>query len=57
VDVGVVLLVVADEGVDDLFGLLGRGRAVEVDERFAVHALLQDREVGANALGQHGASS
>ena len=48
-DVGVVVLVVAAQGVDDRARLLRGGRVVEVDQRLAVDLLLQDREVVADA--------
>ena len=45
VDVGVVVLVVVDERVDDLARLLGRRGVVQVDQRAAVHLALEDGEV------------
>ena len=45
VDVGVVLRVEARDRVDDRLRLLRGRRVVEIDERLAVHLLLQDREV------------
>ncbi len=50
VDVGVVLRVVADEGIDHGLRLLAGGRAVEIHERLAVDFLVQDREVLADTL-------
>ncbi len=49
VDVGVVALVVVDEGVDHGAGFLGSGAVVEIDEGLAVDLLVQDREIGAGA--------
>ena len=50
VDVGVARLVKARDGVDDGARLLGRGGVVEVDERLAVHAGGEDREIAADPL-------
>src|SRR5437867_9098941 len=44
---GVVVLVIADEGVDDLARFLAGGGVVEIDQRVAVDLLIQDREVAA----------
>ena len=55
VDVGVEGGVVAGERVDHGLRLLRRSRVVEIDERPPVHLLLQDGEVGADALHvEHG---
>ena len=48
-DVGVVVAVVVLQGVEHGLRLLRGGRVVEVDERFAVDLLTQDREVLADA--------
>ncbi len=45
VDVRVVLAVVAVHRLDDGAGLRASGRRVQVDQLFAVGALLEDREV------------
>ena len=45
VDVGVLLGVIALEGLDDDRGLLGGGRVIEVGQRTAAHGTSQDREV------------
>ena len=47
VDIGVVVLVVAADGIEDGARLLRGGGVVEVDERMAVDLLIEDREVGA----------
>ena len=49
VDVGVVVLVVAHEGVDDLARFLAGGRVVEVDQPMPVDFLIEDWEVGAES--------
>jgi hypothetical protein len=51
VDIGVVLLVVIGNGLDDLFRLLRGGGVVEVDEGVAVYFSFQDWEVSANFVG------
>ena len=43
--VGVGGLVVVGHGVDHGLGLLGRVAGVQIDQRFAVDLLLEDREV------------
>src|SRR6185436_4484536 len=50
VDVGVRVLLVAIDRVDDLLRALGRGGAVEVHELVPMHLARQDREVSADAL-------
>ena len=54
VDVGVVPLVEAGDGVDDGARLLRGGGAVEVDQRLAVDLLVERREVGAPGGGVEG---
>ena len=48
VDVAVVTLVIVDQGVDDAARFLRGGAVVKVDERLAVHLLVQDGEIGAD---------
>jgi len=48
VDVGVFSFVEADEALNDRLRLLRRRRVVEVNQRFTVHLLMEDREVFAN---------
>ncbi len=50
VDVRVGRRVVVGRGVDDRLRLLGRVRIVQVHERVPVHLLVQDREIGADAV-------
>ena len=50
VDVGVVVLVVVDQGIDDLVRLLGGRCVIEIDQRLAVDLSLQDRKVLANGF-------
>src|SRR5688572_13074150 len=49
-DVGVVVLVVMNERIDDRARFLGSGRVVEINQRMAMHLLVQDRKVGSNFL-------
>jgi hypothetical protein len=49
-DVGVLVLVVVNDSVDDGARLLRRGAVVEVNEGLAVNGRGEDREVGADAL-------
>jgi hypothetical protein len=49
-DVRVFLFEIGAAAVDDDLRNLRRGGIVEIDERFAVDCLLQDRKVRANAL-------
>jgi hypothetical protein len=51
VHVGVVARVHVRDGVDHGLGLLGAGRAVQADQRPAVHRLGQDGEVLARSFG------
>ena len=44
-DVGVLFRETADHGVDDRLRFLGGRGIVEIHQRFAVHAFLQDGEV------------
>ena len=48
--VGVFVRVVACDPVDHRLRLLRRGRVVEIDERLAMHRMMQDREVLADGL-------
>src|SRR5438876_489872 len=50
VGVSVVVPVEVDDRIDHLLGSLRGVRAVEIDERLAVHGPLEDREVGPNPL-------
>lgn len=52
VHIGVVLPVVVVQGLQDSFRLLGCGSVVQIDERLPVHLLVEDGEVGADALSQ-----
>ena len=52
VDVGVVVREVFALSLDDGQGLLGTGGIVEVDQRLAVDAPVEDRKVASNAFGQ-----
>ena len=47
-NVGVFGLVEADDAVDHGARLLGGGGVVEVDQRLAVHLVVQDREIVVN---------
>ena len=49
-DVGVVVLVVALDGLENLTRFLRGGAVVEVDERVPVDLLIQDREIFAQLL-------
>ena len=53
-DVGVVFFVIVADRFDDGERLLRRGGVVEINERFAVDALMQHREVAADALDIEG---
>ena len=46
--VGVVVLVIMPERIEHRARLLRRGRVVEIDQRLAMHLLVEDREVLAN---------
>ena len=48
-DVGVGVAIVVVDRANHRLGLLARVRAVEIDERLAVHELAQDRKVGADS--------
>ena len=54
VDVGVVVREVFALSLDDGQRLLGTGGIVEVDQRLAVDAPVEDRKVASNAFGQGG---
>ncbi|KIT73623.1 hypothetical protein QP62_00175, partial [Staphylococcus aureus] len=54
VDVRVVAAVELARRVDDALRLVGRRRVVEPDQRVAVHALVERREVAAHALHVEG---
>src|SRR5690606_9679129 len=51
VDVAVVLAIVIHDRLDHRLGLLGGGCVIQVDQRLAVHFLLQDRKILADLLG------
>ena len=54
-DVGVVVLVVAAEGIDDGAGFLTAGGVVKIDQGMPVDLLVEDGEIGAERLAQSGA--
>src|SRR5215510_15995033 len=54
VNVGVVALVILDEGIYDSARLLGGGGIIEVNERTAMHLLIQNGEVGSESRPIHG---
>ena len=54
VDVGVDLLVVPVQSIEDLPGLLGGGAGVQVDNGVTVHLARQEGEVGLDGGGVHG---
>ncbi len=54
--IGVVVLVIMLERIDDRARLLRRRRVVEINQRLAVHLLVEDREVLANRIPIEGAA-
>lgn len=48
-NIGVVRAVTLADGVNDRFRSLRRGRVIQIDQRFAVDPLTQDRKLGADA--------
>jgi hypothetical protein len=49
VNVGVILLVILTDGIDDNLRMLARCCIVQIDQRMSIHLLVQDREVGTDA--------
>src|SRR5262245_28224081 len=45
VNIGIVVLVVADDGIEDWPRLLAARRAIEVDQRVPIDLLVEDREI------------
>ena len=54
--IGVVVLVVMPERIDDRARLLRRRRVIKIDQRLAVHPFAEDREVLANRIPIEGAA-
>src|SRR6476659_1142665 len=50
VHVRVVVLIERTDAIEDRSWLLRRGRVIQVNERFPVHALAKNREITANRL-------
>ena len=48
--IGVVMLVIVQQGIDHLPGFLGRGRVVEIDEVVPIHLLVENGEIPAQVL-------
>ncbi len=48
--VGIVPLVVVTHGIDDAAGLLTGGAVIQIDERMAIHLLMQNREILADLV-------
>src|SRR5579871_1152822 len=49
-DVGVVLVIVVDNGIDHHFRLLRGGGIVEIDQWLSMHLLVQDRKLPPDRL-------
>jgi len=57
VDVAVLLFIISNQCLDNLQWFLGGGSIVEVNQRFTMHLLLQDRKISTDLFYGEGHKS